>query len=482
MTQFTNNFSQVRPLVLAVSTVLVLAGCGSGGGGGGSTPTPAPAAGAAVDPYIIGAKVACSDDATNASTTGLGGNFTLPRACSAPATIVVTGGAGALHSADANGTDIIGTFEGTMSAPAGSTVVSPITTLLANGMTEAEVKTLFGITSVTQSLTTLDVNVPVSGADPNVLLRASMAVQSMIDDIVAAGGGSAASVIAATVKTLKASAPLDLTNPTAITNLVSSTIANVVAANPAASTALANVQTAITTATTSLSTAVPTTGAIDTTAVTQANTNFDTAAGIKGPLQFGVGVSANGGTPVALTDLNIAGAAPLNSVDFTLSVADTVTPLDATGQHAQVAMVLSQGSEKLAVAIDDLWIYDASGMQVSYPTGAHMYGYYTNGTQTATANLTNNVANMVTGSGNMFSVQLQTIAQKAFKDNATLVSSSPLLAGTATGSYNVTFAVAGIPVTKAQDGTGGLQGTKTVTIPNVNYTVTGAGATGAINF
>lgn len=119
--------------LFSLAALIALSACG-GGGGGGDKSAPVTAApgttvsGKAVDGYLSGATIFCDangDRVVNAgetaATTDGNGNFTLASSCSH--TIVATGGID---------TDTGYAFTGLLSAPAGSTVVSPITTLLAN--------------------------------------------------------------------------------------------------------------------------------------------------------------------------------------------------------------------------------------------------------------------------------------------------------------------------------------------------------------
>jgi len=148
-------------------------------GGGTSSIT-----GNAIDGYIVGATVfadangnGVQDTGEAFTTTGANGLFTL------------TGGSGKLILT--GGTDVSTgqAFKGTLTAPAGSTVVTPLTTLIQNlvdnGQTvaaaEAQIKTAFGL-SASLDLTTLD---PVAGVIANTsgagaVLAAAIKVQNTI--------------------------------------------------------------------------------------------------------------------------------------------------------------------------------------------------------------------------------------------------------------------------------------------------------------
>lgn len=98
----------------------LLAACGGGGGGSDTTMTSSQAStGVAVDFYLSGSSVTFANPGCAATTTNSAGSFTIPRAdCG---TITVRGG---VDVATALG------FKGVFTAPAGSTVVTPVTTLI----------------------------------------------------------------------------------------------------------------------------------------------------------------------------------------------------------------------------------------------------------------------------------------------------------------------------------------------------------------
>lgn len=129
--------SKNRNALLSLVALAALSACG-GGGGGSSPSTASPGttvSGKAVDGYIRGATVFCdanNDRTLNAgeasATTNGNGSFTLSSPCAS--TLVAVGGVD---------TDTNYAFSGLLSAPAGSIMVTPITTLLANsGITQAE--------------------------------------------------------------------------------------------------------------------------------------------------------------------------------------------------------------------------------------------------------------------------------------------------------------------------------------------------------
>jgi hypothetical protein len=143
--------------LIPAATALMLVACG-GGTNTSPTPTPTPSNGVAVDGYVQFAKVVCdlNDNGTVETNetvvyTRADGNFTFPNGCTHG--IIVSGGRN-LDITNADNTVTPGTpFVGVLRAPAGATVASPLTTLLAAGMTAAQVKTALGLPAGTNLLT-----------------------------------------------------------------------------------------------------------------------------------------------------------------------------------------------------------------------------------------------------------------------------------------------------------------------------------------
>ncbi len=124
--------------IWATAAAILVSACG----GGASPPNAvAGSSGFAVDDYLSGATVLC-DSNNNGSidagettvTTDSSGFFKFATACTSM--LVVTGG---------TNVDTHLPFNGKLRAPAGSTVVTPLTTLLAEGMTMDQVNSAFGL-------------------------------------------------------------------------------------------------------------------------------------------------------------------------------------------------------------------------------------------------------------------------------------------------------------------------------------------------
>ena len=122
----------------ALAASILVTACG----GGASPPNAVPgSSGFAIDDYLSGATVLC-DSNNNSSidvgevtvTTDSSGFFKFGAACTS--SIVVTGGKNIDTGLD---------FTGKLKAPAGATIVTPLTTLLVEGMTLDQVNMAFGL-------------------------------------------------------------------------------------------------------------------------------------------------------------------------------------------------------------------------------------------------------------------------------------------------------------------------------------------------
>ena len=123
-------------LIPAATAAVLLVACGGGGNPSSTAVTYTPTSGIALDGYLQFAKVVCDTnengvtEATEQTVYTLGsvtesGKFTFPQGC-ATHSMIASGGTNA---------DTGLMFNGVMRAPAGATVISPFTTLMASGMT-----------------------------------------------------------------------------------------------------------------------------------------------------------------------------------------------------------------------------------------------------------------------------------------------------------------------------------------------------------
>ncbi|MDP3842914.1 MAG: hypothetical protein Q8Q81_10005 [Oxalobacteraceae bacterium] len=192
--------------LLSMAVALALTACG---GGGGSTPaTLATSTGKAVDGYLSGSSVLCDTnnngvaDAGEATvTTNSLGDFVFSPACSS--TIVVSGG---------TNIDTGLAFKGRLKAPAGSTVATPLTSLMVDGgLTAAQVAAALGLPAGTD-VSKVD---PMSNPD---LQKKTLAMQQIIQQVADTVGSLAQNTSPAAIQ--------------AIYSVVAKAVVTTLAANP----------------------------------------------------------------------------------------------------------------------------------------------------------------------------------------------------------------------------------------------------------
>jgi hypothetical protein len=176
--------------------------------------------GTATDGYIANATVTVEFDGATAytTTTDAAGNYALPEGISG--TIVITGG-----------TDIATglPFTGTFTAPAGSTSVTALTTLIetiaqSNGGNIAtatqQVDTALGLPNSAAPTQTNPILATQSGSTNGAqLFTATSEVQNTLALLDAAGGTSSVAALANAITNLSSGSTLDLTDPTTIANI-----------------------------------------------------------------------------------------------------------------------------------------------------------------------------------------------------------------------------------------------------------------------
>lgn len=166
-------------LIPAASAAVLLAACG-GGSNPSSGPTYAPTSGVAVDGYLQFSKVVCDTNDNGVGDTGdpvsyttSEGTFTFLQGCTHG--VIVTGG---------KSKDTQLSFIGQLKAPAGAKVVSPATSLVASGMTQAQVNATLGLPANTDLMNTDPAAVTASGALANPeLLKKTLAVQQLLQKV-----------------------------------------------------------------------------------------------------------------------------------------------------------------------------------------------------------------------------------------------------------------------------------------------------------
>ena len=152
-------------LTPAAASALLLAACG----GGSSTSPPLPSSGYAIDGPISGMTVLCDGNGVTATTNGAGKfTFAAPGCASS-----LTGRGGA-------DIETLLVFKGVLKAPAGATVLTPLTTLLAEGMTFAQVLGMLGLPASVDLLHT-DPSVKSAGVLVNPdLMKRTLVVEQLL--------------------------------------------------------------------------------------------------------------------------------------------------------------------------------------------------------------------------------------------------------------------------------------------------------------
>lgn len=158
----------------ALASALLVSACG---GGGASAPAAVVgSSGFAVDDYLSAATTLCDSNANGQSDAGeattvtdSSGFFKFATACTS--TIVVTGG---------TNIDTGLPFVGKLKAPAGSTMVTPLTTLMVEGMTMDQINAALGLPAGT-NVATLDPARKIGGVLQNAdLFRKTLAMQQLL--------------------------------------------------------------------------------------------------------------------------------------------------------------------------------------------------------------------------------------------------------------------------------------------------------------
>lgn len=243
-------------LIPAAAASLLIAACGGGGGGDGVV-SGNPSRGLAVDGYLSFSKVVCdsndnglADAGEPVTYTDIAGSFVFTSGCAHG--VLASGGTNA---------DTGLPFVGQLRAPVGATVVTPLTTLIASGMSPSQVLTALNLPSDTNLLTKDPAATGSDGAllDPK-LLQKSLAVQQMLQKTtelftgLGAVEGSVAStavyseVVGAFADQLKSGAALFDANDAISASKVNTLVAAAVTRTSSASGVSSNIKTALSTA------------------------------------------------------------------------------------------------------------------------------------------------------------------------------------------------------------------------------------------
>lgn len=163
-------------LIPAAAAAALMAACG-GGGGGDSAPNATATRGLAVDGYLRFSKVVCdsndngvADAGEPVTYTNISGSFVFTSGCTH--SVLASGGTSADTGLE---------FVGQLRAPAGAAMVTPLTTLIASGMTQAEVNAALNLPDGTNLLTKDPAATDDEGALlDSTLLKKTLAVQQML--------------------------------------------------------------------------------------------------------------------------------------------------------------------------------------------------------------------------------------------------------------------------------------------------------------
>jgi hypothetical protein len=485
-------------LILALAVSAALAACGGGGGSSATDPTPpvtvtppvvtpTAAKGVMIDGYVRGATVFCDSNGNGAldtgelsATTDNGGNFSITGGCSAG--IVGFGGTNA---------DTGFPFTGQLKAPAGSTVITPLTNLLVGtGLTNAQLAELLGQPSGTD-LTKIDI----ANGQNDDLYKKTLAVQQVIDSIARVtldkNAGSDAKTVYTRVASDFAKSLVTQTTGTTGTQLIGSggdlnstllstvvkSLPDVVALNLSTADADATINTLAADAqqlsratTTELATIVKSLqDPVRPTVTTSAVTNY---------LALSNDSIAFNATPYGLRALAAGPTlAGLETIGITLDVNGTPLP-DVTS--AIVLELVERGGDgrKLQLMIDQVKIkLDAQQqLSVTVPSNSRVYayGYTRNGTE-VNLTITDLAFTPIRVANNGFTLNYTNMVNK--------VMASADLNGRSTaerflaikGNFDFRVIVAKVNIRRT-DGT--AYASETVRITNTSQTVTGAAVTG----
>ena len=336
------------------------------------------ASGVVADGYVRGATVYIdtNNDGTGdvlVGTTDASGNFFIP-AGTATGTIIATGGVN-IDTGVANTVDL--------KAPAGSTTINPLTTLVqavvdATGTTAtqaaATVATSLGLTLASgESLLTYD---PIAAASSTDATAASNAVAAqkaaaqvativaLAESASANAGDSVIANLATVITTASASTTVNLADSTTITSMLGTALDSASAAVKAASqSAIADASTAISTSTSLASISSAQSLALDKTApsaptLSAAASTYDTTPTIRVTLNTtatdGTAVNANDVLTLKDNNVQIGSTVTLTAADIAAGYKDvTVADADALteGTHSLSVVVTDQAGNASAASV-----------------------------------------------------------------------------------------------------------------------------------
>jgi hypothetical protein len=482
-------FTKKNPL-LWLAMAIAFTGCG--GSSNSSAPT-APTAGKVVDGYLVGTTVFCDinkngtyDSATETTTTtGAGGVFTFAAGCSG--TIVATGG-----KDETTGYD----FTGVLKSPAGSTVTTPLTTLLADtGMTPAQLATALGLPAGTD-VTQID---PADGKHQD-LLKTTLAVQQIIQqmsNMFAGLGGSTeigaiySKVAAAVAKSLLATPGTPLLSTDGTVNLT--------AMNTLASGALAAVKAdsrfaAITINEANLTAAIGQIAAQAQKFRTASDADLATLTSqLQNPKAPAIEVNATAnylalandsikinGNSITYAALS-AGASIATPTTFGLNFSFQGVPVVDTVSSLALELVEVGGQSRvLQLMIDKVNINNTSGsLSITPDDGAKVFVYgRTSGGNDINLTLNDLSFKPLIVTNNALTLNYTALVNKVLEDPNNSTKTTAQKFTNITGNFNIKIAIDGLPV-RTIDGSATLAPT-VVTVENTVNSVNGVGISGSL--
>ncbi|MBD3822623.1 MAG: hypothetical protein IE914_10255, partial [Thiotrichales bacterium] len=402
-----------------------------------------------IDGYVKDASVCVDTDNNEATceyttTTNANGYYTIPDE-HATGKVIITGGI----DLDTNKT-----FTGVLKAPAGSKVATPLTTLLADGMTEEQVTTILGLPSGT------DLKADFRASGNNTVAQAAATVQALLSQITAVFASDATlsktDIVSKIVKNIQATitSPSDVTDPTKLVTIIKNVDTNL---------SSTTVDTSTLTATSPLVTS------INSTVTTIKNdTNFD-------PVKATKTISDN--TSTVVTNVGLTKYVALSGNQFTITNGNNTTSasFDQNGTFAPVTVnadndisigfaidnttgeINGTKSVTLAIEIDDnssskrnlkayienIQITSAGTTStVTVPANAVIYleGRDTVGSSVLLGSITNNVADVFTETTNGVTINLSNLMERieAANNNTNFANI------TEKGSYTINAYISGL--------------------------------------
>lgn len=436
---------KVKLSLLAASALLAMGISGCGGGSDYTTTAVAPSVvGVAVDGYLSGATVCVDMDGNESTceyttTTTSTGGYTIPGTYAA-GKIIISGGI----DLDTNAS-----FQGVLKAPAGSKVASPLTTLLADGMSATQITTILGLPAGTD----LTKDFRAEGGFDAEVARAALQVQAIIGQITEAIAAQSSLSDAAIMSAVVAAIQANITTPAQLLDAAALTavIEDAVAVDPAVTLTSGEVNTlstAIDDTVTTLDTAVIT----ETTIATVVQNVSDAVLLTVGAYIQGNSVTVGGQSSTfdqhgAFTPVTVSAATAATdmNVSLTLKNKDGIT---TTAQTIDLGILIDDvnSSRELKAIIKGATIAlnDAGKIVVTVPATAKVYVQGTTSTgTTASAVVTNAVSDQLISdaAGNMTLNLSELISRVESK-----ISSTSFANISEVGSYAVSFYIGGIAV------------------------------------